>query len=301
MRILITGRGAPGIGVHVRHRSAAMRRWVLPLMGLLTAACQPRQAGVPELRIVAYDYGFQMPSHVPAGLVRITLHNEGHDLHEATFARFTSDRGTAALYRDSIHAGVAFPAFAEDAGGAMLTMPGDSGSVWLRLTPGHYVVACWKGDHLSRGMVRDLVVDPPDSARRVPPAPSGEIVLTDFAYTINDTLQAGEQVLHVMNRGREEHEADLIRLSSPTALADYIAWMDNHQVGMPPANPVGGVGDLLPGAEAWMRVRLEPGRYALLCQVPSASHDGRAHYQLGMVREFVVAGPAPAGTSSGRR
>src|SRR5258706_126114 len=165
-----------------------------------------------------------MPLHVPAGLVRVTLRNAGHDLHEATVARFTNDQGTAALYRDSIRANVDFPSFAEDVGGARLTMPGDSGTVWLRLTPGHYVVACWKGDHLSRGMVQDLFVDPPEPSRAVPPA-----------------------------------------------------------------MPVGGVGDLLPGAEAWMRVRLEPGRYALLCQVPSTSHGGRPHYKLGMVREFVVA------------
>jgi uncharacterized cupredoxin-like copper-binding protein len=188
---------------------------------------------------------------------------------------------------------VDFPSFAEDAGGARLTMPGDTGGVWLRLRPGHYIVACWKGDHLTRGMVHDLFVDPPDAPRVNPPAASGEIVLTDFAYTISDTLRAGEQVIHVTNRGQEEHEADIVRVSSPEALAGYIAWMDNHQVGLPPAIPVGGVGDLLPGAEAWMRVRLEPGRYALVCQVPSTSHGGKAHYQLGMVHEFVV-------TDSGR-
>ena len=77
--------------------------------------------------------------------------------------------------------------------------------------------------------------------------------------------------------------------SSPAALSEYLAWLDGGEVGLPPAMPVGGVGDLLPGAEAWMRVRLEPGRYALLCQVPSTSHGGRPHYKLGMVREFVVA------------
>jgi len=262
---------------------------VMSLMGLVSAGCQSRRSGVPELRIIAYDYGYLMPSHVPAGLVRITLRNVGHDVHEATIARFTNDRGTAALYRDSIRAGVDFPSFAEDVGGVRLTMPGDSGGVWLRLRPGHYIVACWKGDHLSRGMVHDLFVDPPDAPRVDPPAASGEIVLTDYAYTISDTLRAGEQVIHVTNRGREEHEADIVRLSSPAALAEYMAWMDSAQVGLPPAMPVGGVGDLLPGAEAWMRLRLEPGRYALLCQVPSTSHGGRPHYKLGMVHEFVVA------------
>lgn len=261
---------------------------LLPLMVLATAGCRPRSPGTPELRIVAYDYGYQMPSHIPAGLVRVILINTGHDLHEATFARFTNDQGTAALFRDSIHAGVDFPSFSEDAGGVRLVMPGDSGVVWLRLRPGHYVVACWKGDHLSRGMVHDLYVDPPDPPPAAPPAARGEIVLTDFAYAISDTLRAGEQAIHVTNRGSEEHEADIIRLSSKTELAGYIAWMDNHQVGMPPAIPIGGVGDLVPGGEAWMLVHLEPGRYALLCQVPSPSNGDRAHYKLGMVHEFVV-------------
>ena len=266
-----------------------VRNLTIPLIGLLCAGCRASRPGAPELQIVAYDYGYQMPSHVPAGLVRITLRNVGHDLHEATFARFTNDQGTAALFRDSIRADVDFPSFSEDAGGARLTMPGDTGTAWVRLRPGHYVVACWKGDHLSRGMVMDLIVDPPDPSSADPPAASAEIVLTDFAYTISDTLRSGDQIIHVTNRGQEEHEADLVRLSSLADLAGYIAWMDNHQVGMPPAIPVGGVADLLPGAEAWMRVRLEPGRYALLCQVPSPAHGNKAHYKMGMVHEFVVA------------
>ena len=90
------------------------------------------------------------------------------------------------------------------------------------------------------------------------------------------------------NRGQEEHEADIIRLSSPTSRTEYLGWLDGGEVGLPPAPPVGGGGDLRPGAEAWMRVRLEPGRYAVLCQVPSTTNGGRTHYKLGMVREFVV-------------
>ena len=168
---------------------------LIPLIGLLSAGCRPHPPTPSELRIDAYNYGYQMPTHVAAGLVHVTLRNAGHDLHEATFARFTNAQGTAALYRDSIHAGVDFPSFAEDAGGARLTLPGDTGEVWLWLPAGHYIVACWKEDHLSRGMVFDLFVDPPDRPRVDPSAASGEIVLTDFAYTMSDTLRPGTQVI----------------------------------------------------------------------------------------------------------
>ena len=41
------------------------------LIGLLSDGRQPPRSGVPEPRIVAFDYGYQMPSHVRAGLVRV--------------------------------------------------------------------------------------------------------------------------------------------------------------------------------------------------------------------------------------
>src|SRR5262249_18794060 len=134
----------------------------------LSACREPQNAG-PELRITSAEYGFHMPDSVPAGLVHITLRNEGADIHEAVLVRFKDTIGTAAAYADSIRAHVDFPSNAEDVGGAALTMPGDSSGVWLPLTPGHYAVLCWKGDHLTRGMVHDLRVVATKTASADPP------------------------------------------------------------------------------------------------------------------------------------
>jgi hypothetical protein len=42
-----------------------------------------------------------------------------------------------------------------------------------------------------------------------------------------------------------------------------------------------------PGKEAWFTMRVTPGRYFTVCQVP-AKADGRAHCKHGMFTEFTV-------------
>jgi uncharacterized cupredoxin-like copper-binding protein len=56
---------------------------------------------------------------------------------------------------------------------------------------------------------------------------------------------------------------------------------------LPPVTPVAGFGDIYPGKEAWVQLRLTPGRYFIVCQVPARA-DGRAHYKHGMFTEFSI-------------
>ncbi|MPY95956.1 MAG: DUF4440 domain-containing protein [Acidimicrobiia bacterium] len=53
--------------------------------------------------------------------------------------------------------------------------------------------------------------------------------------------------------------------------------------GLPTATPVGGMQALLPGASQLLQLALEPGRYAVICAVPSP--DGTPHHDRGMVQE----------------
>ena len=113
----------------------------------------------PSLDLVTHEYGYQMPASIPAGLMRVTLRNEGHDVHEGVIVRFTDPRGNAAAYVDSVRAGVDLPAFAR-------------------------------------------------------------------------------------NDGTEAREGDIFRLSDTTQVSDYLAWLKGGEVGTPPVDPVGGLGDL---------------------------------------------------------
>jgi hypothetical protein len=159
--------------------------------------------------------------------------------------------------------------------------------VWIELTPGHYAVVCWKGDHLRRGMAHDLEVTAATGAITKPPVASAEISLREYAFLPSTVLRAGRQVLRIRNEGKEPHEADIFRLTDSTSVDDYLTWLRGGEVGPPPVDPVGGLGDLAPGRELWLAIDLTPGRYFLLCQVP-ASGDRRPHYEHGMVLEFTV-------------
>lgn len=227
-----------------------------------------------------------MPDSVPAGLVHITLRNVGHDIHEAVLVRFTDTIGTATAYADSVRAHVDFPSNARDVGGAALTLPGDTSGVWLRLTPGRYAVVCWKGDHLVRGMAHDLWVVASEGVAAAPPRVTRELTLVDFAFLLDTPFTAGRHVLHVRNVGREAHEGDIFRATPTAGLRDYRAWSDSGEHGLPPVTPIAGFGDIYPGQEAWVALVLTPGRYFIVCLVPSA--DKRPHIERGMYREFVI-------------
>ena len=251
------------------------------------SGCREPAIAIPELAITSHEYGFHMPDSVPAGLVHITLHNAGQDIHEAMLVHFTDTIGTAAAYADSARAHVDFPSNAEDVGGAALTLPGDSSGVWLRLAPGHYAVVCFKGDHLERGMVHDLRVVASNGASGTPPKATRQLTLVDFAFRLDTPFTAGRHVLHVRNAGTEAHEADIIKATPTAGLREYLAWLDSGEQGLPPVAPVAAFGDIYPGKEAWIELHLTPGRYFIVCQVP-AKADGRPHFKHGMFTEFSV-------------
>jgi uncharacterized cupredoxin-like copper-binding protein len=251
------------------------------------SGCRKPAPAAQELAITSEEYGFRMPDSVRAGLVHITLHNAGHDIHEAALIHFTDTVGTAAAYADSIRAHVDFPSNAEDIGGAALTMPGDSNGVWLRLAPGRYAVLCWKGDHLTRGMVHDLRVVATNEPTADPPKPTRELTLVDFAYKFDAPLTAGRHILHVRNMGSEDHEGDMFKATQTTGLREYVAWLEAGEKGLPPLAPVAAFGDIYPGKEAWIEMNLAPGHYFMLCRVP-AKTDGHPHSERGMFAEFDV-------------
>jgi hypothetical protein len=91
----------------LRHRTlGATAVW---LVAACLSGCREPAMHVRELGITSDEYGYHMPDSVSAGLVHITLHNVGRDIHEAMLVRFTDTIGTAAAYADSVRAHVDFP------------------------------------------------------------------------------------------------------------------------------------------------------------------------------------------------
>ncbi len=250
-----------------------MTRWLPRVAALalgIVTACHPAATVPARLTLLAQEYGYQMPASVPAGLIRVSLQNRGRDVHEAVIVRFSDPRGNATTDIDSVRAKVDFPAFATDLGGPGLTLPGDSTTVWLALTPGRYAVVCWKGDHLRLGMAHDLEVTSATGPAAEPPAATGEVLLRDYTFQLATPVRSGPQILHIRNDGSEAHEADIFRLSDTTKVQDYLAWLKAGEVGSPPVEPIGGLGDLAPGRDFWLAVTLRPGRYFIPRAPPHA-------------------------------
>ncbi|MCU0620118.1 MAG: hypothetical protein MUC69_01290 [Gemmatimonadales bacterium] len=111
----------------------------------------------------------------------------------------------------------------------------------------------------------------------------------DFSFSMPDSLAAGVYRIAMTVDGKEPHHAIFVLLEKGKRLGDFLAAGD----GPPPAwaRMVGGPGGIMPGAPASeATLRLEPGRYAVICMVPSG--DGVPHIAKGMSKELVVTGAA---------
>jgi hypothetical protein len=116
--------------------------------------------------------------------------------------------------------------------------------------------------------------------------PTLRIEARDYGFDLPKQVSAGPVRLQLVNRGKELHHAQLIRLEQGKTLADLSA----RPAGPPPewAVAVGGPGAVGPGDSSSVIQSLTPGRYVVLCFIPSLS-DHKEHLKKGMVAEFVVA------------
>lgn len=249
-------------------------------------ARKPAATTPPIVRILAQDSGFVVPAKIPAGITEVRLVNVGTTTHEGVLTRFLTPDGRAAAYIESVKAGIEVPAFAEDSGGPGLALRGDSTAVWLELVPGHYAVACWYGNHPEHGGMTDFDVVPAVSSAQ-PPETDLTVRMFDYSYAFAGRWGAGSHRVLVENHGTEAHEFDPYRLEPGRTPADFFRWIETGRHGTAPARALGGSGTFQPGHRVWLPLTLTLGQYFAFCQMP-AKNGGRAHYQLGMVREFGV-------------
>jgi uncharacterized cupredoxin-like copper-binding protein len=239
------------------------------------------------------EYVYDGPATVPAGPVRVTLANQGSEDHHAQVLRLD---GGATL--EDLQAALATgdPAAVTEVGsfvgGTGLVSPGEGSraDAVLGLEPGDHVLLCFVSDgagvpHVAHGMLRPFQVTGADDP---PPAPApeadGEIELDDYAFTVPDRIE-GDATLAVTNRSATEaHEMVMARLDEGTTLDDVVAALRAHRP--LPARAVGGMQAVPPGTTEHLRLDLDPGRYVLVCAVPSS--DGTPHFDAGMIREVTV-------------
>lgn len=119
-----------------------------------------------------------------------------------------------------------------------------------------------------------------------------DVVAHEYAFTLRDTIPAGLTTVRLRDEGAEWHHVKLVRLDSGRTLAQmydalgkgepFPAWM--HFLGGPNAPA--------PNRVSSVTVELEPGRYAIWCNVNAP--DGKPHWTKGMFKEFIVTPSARA-------
>jgi hypothetical protein len=132
-------------------------------------------------------------------------------------------------------------------------------------------------------------------AKKQPPPPTAQagpnhVIVTaqDYAFTAPDSISAGLEMFHLVNKGPSLHHLQIVALDSGKTVGDLMTAMKNP--GPPPAwaRFVGGPNAVapIPTDTAVAYLTLPAGNYALLCMIPDTA--GVPHFAHGMIRALTV-------------
>jgi plastocyanin len=119
-----------------------------------------------------------------------------------------------------------------------------------------------------------------------PDHPAIRVTASDFAYQAPDTIAAGAATVHLVNKGKELHQAQLIKLEEGKTLEDVGRALKSGGPIPSWIKFAGGPNAVAPGQETQASSVLAPGQYAYICLIPSP--DGVMHAAKGMARPFTV-------------
>jgi hypothetical protein len=171
-------------------------------------------------------------------------------------------------------------------GGSGLLSPRQIAETTLNLKPGNYIMECYvkmsNGTfHTSMGMTKDIVVTNSDSGNKALKSDIDITISSTEGIVFNDSISSGEHVFSVFFKDQTVHEnflghdINLVKLADNANLEELEYWMNwaNPKGLMEPAPAgitfLGGVNDLPAGNTGYFAIRLEPGSYALVSEVPN--------------------------------
>ena len=112
-------------------------------------------------------------------------------------------------------------------------------------------------------------------------------VAQDYGFTGPESVPAGMTTVTLMNRGRELHQLQFIKLPDGKTFADFKREITADPSRMPSwVQRRSGPNSVAPGGEATAVIDLEPGDYVLLCGIPDKR--GIPHAALGMLKPLQV-------------
>jgi uncharacterized cupredoxin-like copper-binding protein len=109
-----------------------------------------------------------------------------------------------------------------------------------------------------------------------------QIDLADFSIELStDTLPAGDLTLSASNAGPTTHEFEVFSMPAATDLDTLEIVDDVANVDAAGMTVIDEVEDIVAGTSAELNLALEPGTYAVICNLPE-------HYAQGMHASFTV-------------
>lgn len=104
----------------------------------------------------------------------------------------------------------------------------------------------------------------------------------DYAFNVPASIAAGLTVFNLVNVGRDVHAMTVLSMPAGRTMKEFLDVF--HATKKTPvwAPVLGESGTIKSGTEAFVTVRLKPGRYVLACLIPAS--DGRSHSEKGMVQ-----------------
>lgn len=260
------------------------------------------EAPLPEVVFVGQEYSFEGPESVPSGWTQITLDNQGELAHDLIL--FKLDEGKT---MDDVMTVLESEQQDEDPPewielyGQISADPGTRTMFIADLTPGNYGMISFGESpdgppDAAQGMVAGLTVTNESNGATEATLPQSEasIELVDYSFVANG-LQSGEQLVRISNTGTEPHEVIIQRIKEGKTFAEVQALLNAEISGEKVSDAAveevleyAGSAMLAPGRVNYTHLTLEPGTYVLLCFLPSEGHEGKAHYELGMVQQVTV-------------
>jgi hypothetical protein len=237
-------------------------------------------SGDGAVRVEATEYAYDMPDRVTGGLVTMEFANTGDRMHEWALGRLKPGRSEADFRQELLTGKVLHPQSIDQVAGIPAMTPGGSLTLTRRLEPGRYVFystmpAANGYADFQLGMIQGFEVEGDSGAE--PPDVDGTIVARDKSFDV-PSLGPGTHTLRLRNAADDAREFLLLSLKPGQRPADLERWFRGQFRGDPPADLLGIVGPIPPGAEAYATVTFEAGRtYHLFDQ----AHKVAAHFRVG--------------------
>ena len=183
-------------------------------------------------------------------------------------------------------------------GGSGLISPGHVAQTTVKLDPGYYIIECYvkmsNGTfHTSMGMEKALIVSKTGSGNKEPKADIAIAISSTQGIVFKDSISTGNHTFSVFYKDQIVHEnfvghdVNLAKLDESANLEDLNNWMDwSNPKGLIDPAPqgvtfLGGVNNMSAGETGYFTVKLTPGKYVLVSEVPNPASKN-------MLKTFMV-------------